>query len=198
MGNESLLYFLKFPLLGLVYLFVLSALWVIVRSLPEPTAKGKKGERSGESQEEEALNPSTTLSGVQPASLNSTLGFGEGQRQLTQEELTLRSLPTAVGLESVNGPYLEVVASSNLTAKIIPLTQEIVLGRSKDCHVRLQDAFVSSAHATIYPANGGYALEDLGSRNGTFYREVPLQEPVLLQEGDIFSIGDNVFRYRQG
>ena len=138
MGNESLLYFLKFPLLGLVYLFVLSALWVIVRSLPEPTAKGKKGERSGESQEEEALNPSTTLSGVQPASLNSTLGFGEGQRQLTQEELTLSSLPTAVGLESVNGPYLEVVASSNLTAKIIPLTQEIVLGRSKDCHGRLR------------------------------------------------------------
>jgi Protein of unknown function (DUF3662)/FHA domain len=44
--------------------------------------------------------------------------------------------------------------------------REIVLGRSRDCDIRVEDPNVSRRHAEIRQENGSYWIVDLGSTNG--------------------------------
>lgn len=44
----------------------------------------------------------------------------------------------------------------------------VVIGRSPDCQIVLQDGRVSRHHAQIAYEEGGWTLRDLGARNGTF------------------------------
>src|SRR5262245_20833444 len=44
----------------------------------------------------------------------------------------------------------------------------VTLGRHPNCDIRVTDDTVSRRHARIFARGGGYILEDLGSRNGTF------------------------------
>jgi diguanylate cyclase (GGDEF)-like protein len=70
--------------------------------------------------------------------------------------------------------------------------QETLIGRGKDCHVRLDDAGTSRNHARIVLAEDGrHLLEDLGSTNGTFVdgKRVQRQE---LSSGDRIYIGPNI------
>lgn len=71
--------------------------------------------------------------------------------------------------------------------------QRIVLGRSSSADVALDDRSLSRRHAALSrDASGGYALEDLGSRNGTRVRGVALEPgvPTRLEPGDHAEIGD--------
>ncbi|HAH45711.1 MAG TPA: hypothetical protein DCM07_12815, partial [Planctomycetaceae bacterium] len=66
----------------------------------------------------------------------------------------------------------------------------MTLGRHPDCEVCLKSNTVSRYHARItVSAADEYQIEDLGSGNGTFVNDVPVKEPVLLQNGDQISIG---------
>lgn len=63
------------------------------------------------------------------------------------------------------------------------------IGRSAENHIRLIKAGVSRKHAVIRLTERGFALEDLGSQNGTFINgtRVPLHD---LADGDVIWIGD--------
>src|ERR1044072_3611606 len=50
----------------------------------------------------------------------------------------------------------------------LPREGEVVLGRSRECAVRLGDADTSRRHAKIMCSGGRFVLHDLGSTNGTF------------------------------
>src|SRR3954463_14371927 len=43
----------------------------------------------------------------------------------------------------------------------------VVIGTDKACDVALTDTFVSRRHCSIIPTTQGFAISDLGSRNGT-------------------------------
>ncbi len=47
----------------------------------------------------------------------------------------------------------------------------------------LEDGEVSRRHARISPSNGSVVVEDLGSRNGSFVNEQPINGPRQLQPG---------------
>jgi pSer/pThr/pTyr-binding forkhead associated (FHA) protein len=64
----------------------------------------------------------------------------------------------------------------------------IVVGRSEDCHVVIDDRQASRHHARITQTEDGYALEDLGSKNGTYLNGQLLSVPALLQDGDEIGI----------
>ena len=48
----------------------------------------------------------------------------------------------------------------------LPLEGGILIGRSSDCQLLLDDDYVSTRHARITLSVGGYQVEDLGSTNG--------------------------------
>jgi hypothetical protein len=70
------------------------------------------------------------------------------------------------------------------------------LGRG-DVEIQIEDPFASSRHARI--TRQGYVLmiEDLGSTNGTYLNEEPLNGPQPLHPGDRIRIGDSEFSYLQ-
>jgi pSer/pThr/pTyr-binding forkhead associated (FHA) protein len=70
------------------------------------------------------------------------------------------------------------------------------LGRG-DVEIRLEDPFASTRHARIGRQGSVLVLEDLGSTNGTYLNEEPLDGPRPLHQGDRVRIGDSEFTYLQ-
>jgi len=68
------------------------------------------------------------------------------------------------------------------------VSQAIVLGRESTCDVAISDRQISRFHARLTPTTEGVILEDLGSKNGTHLNGALLSAPVVLQDGDIFSV----------
>ena len=63
-----------------------------------------------------------------------------------------------------------------------------IIGRGADCDVIIDDRQASRHHARIFSSAGGYLLEDLGSKNGTFLNGNAVDEPAPLQDGDEIGI----------
>lgn len=70
------------------------------------------------------------------------------------------------------------------------------LGRG-DVEIRLEDPFASTRHARIARQGSVLVLEDLGSTNGTYLNEEPLEGPQPLHHGDRIRIGDSELTYLQ-
>lgn len=66
--------------------------------------------------------------------------------------------------------------------------EKAVLGRSRDCEVRLDDLNVSRKHAEVREDGDGYLLVDLGSTNGTFLNGSRVGRS-RLQDGDTITLG---------
>lgn len=69
-----------------------------------------------------------------------------------------------------------------------PLDRSLVLGRDAGCDVSISDRQVSRFHARLTPGANGVVLDDLGSKNGTFYSGSRISAPVVLQDGDVFQV----------
>lgn len=62
------------------------------------------------------------------------------------------------------------------------------LGRT-GADVVLDDPTVSRLHAVVAEVSGGWVLEDLGSRNGTYVNGRRVAGPVALRDGDVVRLG---------
>ncbi len=74
------------------------------------------------------------------------------------------------------------------------LERGATLGRG-DVEIRLEDPFASTRHARIERQGSVLVLEDLGSTNGTYLNEEPLDGPQPLHHGDRIRIGDSELTY---
>ena len=74
--------------------------------------------------------------------------------------------------------------------------QGATLGRG-DVEIRLDDPFASAHHARVSREGHVVVIEDLGSTNGTYLNEEPLNGPQPLHPGDRIRIGDCEFSYVQ-
>ena len=96
-------------------------------------------------------------------------------------------------------PTLLVIIDGPLAGTSVPLSGDTVtLGRSASNTVVLDDEFVSSHHARIYrdPATGQWAIEDLGSTNGTIVDHRRLETPTVLPARVPVRIGATTFELR--
>ncbi|MDX1600595.1 MAG: FHA domain-containing protein [Anaerolineales bacterium] len=65
---------------------------------------------------------------------------------------------------------------------------ELLIGRAPDCDMVVPDRKVSRHHARLRKTENGVIVEDLGSKNGTHVNGTPVDDPVLLQDGDVISV----------
>jgi hypothetical protein len=67
-----------------------------------------------------------------------------------------------------------------------------LIGRAPDNNIILNDERVSAHHARISFTGGQWLLEDLGSRNGTFVNDHPLEGPLVIALDDRIQVGTAV------
>ena len=80
-----------------------------------------------------------------------------------------------------------ILRHGNQTGQGWPLsrTTPLIIGRHEECHVTLPDRQVSRNHARIFWDGHGYAIEDLGSKNGTHINGVDIADAAhSLSDGD--------------
>jgi len=66
--------------------------------------------------------------------------------------------------------------------------QTLMLGRDPSCDVVIPERQVSRYHARLMVSRNGVILEDLGSKNGTYYNGRKLEDPVVLQDSDMVQV----------
>jgi len=98
-----------------------------------------------------------------------------------------RAKPTVAARDRAN---FTLVSGPSAGAIYSLVTDENVIGRGKECSVRILDAGISRRHARILRLMPGkYVIEDLGSSNGTFVGGVRVAGQHPLSEGDRVAVG---------
>ncbi|PHX60649.1 MAG: hypothetical protein CK552_04765 [Actinobacteria bacterium] len=83
-----------------------------------------------------------------------------------------------------------VVTEGPLTGTVIPLnTAQVTIGRAPDSTVVIEDDYASSRHARVYPSEGAWLVEDLGSTNGTWINRTRITTPTVLPVGVPLRVG---------
>lgn len=91
-----------------------------------------------------------------------------------------------------------VVTSGHLSGTVIPLgTAPISIGRAPDSTLVVDDEYASARHARLFPHEGQWVVEDLGSTNGTWIGKTRLTSPTVLQMGQPLRIGQTVIELRK-
>jgi pSer/pThr/pTyr-binding forkhead associated (FHA) protein len=102
------------------------------------------------------------------------------------------------GTPSPGGSFLLVVAGES-AGKLFPLNKpELVIGRSPNADIRINEKAVSHNHARLSMDNGVCTLRDIESTNGTFVNNELIAGPVRLRGGDAVGVGSTTFTYLAG
>jgi pSer/pThr/pTyr-binding forkhead associated (FHA) protein len=95
-------------------------------------------------------------------------------------------------------PRLLVVTAGALQGTTIDLTdQQITMGRANDATLVLNDDYASSRHARLFPQDGQWIVEDLGSTNGTYLDRQKVSRPTPVPVGVPIRIGKTVLELRR-
>jgi pSer/pThr/pTyr-binding forkhead associated (FHA) protein len=76
-------------------------------------------------------------------------------------------------------------------------SRSLVIGRSAENDIPLEDDFASARHARIEPRRDGVWVSDAGSTNGTYVNGAKLTKPHRLQAGDVIRVGNTDLRYER-
>jgi pSer/pThr/pTyr-binding forkhead associated (FHA) protein len=95
-------------------------------------------------------------------------------------------------------PRVLVVTAGALKGTSLDLSQQqITLGRANDATLVLNDDYASSRHARIFPQDGQWIVEDLGSTNGTYLDRQKVTRPMPVPMGVPIRIGKTVLELRR-
>jgi len=95
-------------------------------------------------------------------------------------------------------PRVLVVTAGALKGTSLDLSQQqITLGRANDATLVLNDDYASSRHARIFPQDGQWIVEDLGSTNGTYLDRQKVTRPMTVPLGVPIRIGKTVLELRR-
>jgi pSer/pThr/pTyr-binding forkhead associated (FHA) protein len=91
-----------------------------------------------------------------------------------------------------------VVTEGSLRGTTLTLGQApVLIGRAPESTLVLDDDFASARHARIFPQDGEWIVEDLGSTNGTFVGTTRVQQPTRLEAGAPVRVGRTVLELRR-
>jgi hypothetical protein len=70
----------------------------------------------------------------------------------------------------------------------------VMIGRSADCQLVLDDDYVSTRHARVVAGESGLYIEDLGSTNGTYVNGARITAPTAISLSDSLRIGKTMLK----
>jgi len=106
--------------------------------------------------------------------------------------------PARPARPSRSAPQQLLVTAGALAGTTLGLSdQQITIGRSGDATLVLSDDYASTRHARIFPQDGQWLLEDLGSTNGTYLDRQKVTEPTPVPVGVPIRIGKTVLELRR-
>jgi hypothetical protein len=91
-----------------------------------------------------------------------------------------------------------VVTEGSLRGTTLTLGQApVLIGRAPESTLVLDDDYASARHTRIYPQDGEWFVEDLGSTNGTVVGSNRLTQPTRLEAGVPVRVGRTVLELRR-
>ncbi|MGH8907531.1 MAG: FHA domain-containing protein [Egibacteraceae bacterium] len=99
---------------------------------------------------------------------------------------------------AAHGGTLQLAAVGGpLSGRQWPLSaRSTVVGRSHEATIPVGDSSVSRKHFRLIVDDGVWTVEDVGSTNGTFVDEQPIQEATAIHPGTIVRAGASLFQVR--
>lgn len=95
-------------------------------------------------------------------------------------------------------PRRLVVTSGPLRGTTLPLgSSAILIGRAPSCTLVLDDDYSSSRHARVFPQDGEWYVEDLGSTNGTFLGRDKVEQPTAVRAGAQIKVGQSILELQR-
>jgi pSer/pThr/pTyr-binding forkhead associated (FHA) protein len=95
-------------------------------------------------------------------------------------------------------PHQLLVTAGTLAGTSLGLTdQQITIGRADDATLVLSDDYASTRHARLFPQDGQWLVEDLGSTNGTYLDRQKVTRPTPVPVGVPIRIGKTVLELRR-
>ena len=95
-------------------------------------------------------------------------------------------------------PSALVVTQGSLAGTSIRLGEApVVIGRSHDSTLVIEDDYASGRHARLFPKDGAWYVEDLGSTNGTYLDRTKVTAAIPAPLGVPIRIGKTVLELRK-
>jgi pSer/pThr/pTyr-binding forkhead associated (FHA) protein len=128
--------------------------------------------------------------------------FGPSRRRRSaarQPTLPRQPKPRANPVRSNRSvPQQLLVTAGALEGTSLGLTdQQITIGRADDATLVLSDDYASTRHARLFPQDGQWLVEDLGSTNGTYLDRQKVTRPTPVPIGVPIRIGKTVLELRR-
>jgi pSer/pThr/pTyr-binding forkhead associated (FHA) protein len=127
-----------------------------------------------------------------------------GRRQRRQQKAQRAARPShpprqaRPGRSGRGGPQRLLVTAGTLAGTTIGLSdQQITIGRANDATLVLSDDYASSRHARLFPQDGQWIVEDLGSTNGTYLDRQKVTQPTPVPPGVPIRIGKTILELRR-
>lgn len=111
---------------------------------------------------------------------------GDGKRRRTPNQVKKKTIGIEVVFVSIPGDLKK--------GSVIPVRNDITIGRKEDNSVVLNDQHVSGNHAILSIRNEALVLEDLNSTNGTLVNGKKISGRVRLNINDEIRIGTTKFK----
>jgi pSer/pThr/pTyr-binding forkhead associated (FHA) protein len=112
--------------------------------------------------------------------------------------VTAPAKPSRPPRVSRGAPQQLLVTAGTLAGTSLGLTdQQITIGRAGDATLVLSDDYASTRHARLFPQDGQWLVEDLGSTNGTYLDRQKVTQPTPVPVGVPIRIGKTVLELRR-
>jgi pSer/pThr/pTyr-binding forkhead associated (FHA) protein len=94
------------------------------------------------------------------------------------------------------GSRILFVRSESQQGREFEVSDVVVMGRSSETDVVIDDPYASDFHLRLVSQESGMMLHDLGSTNGTYVNGRRASAPTELKRGDTIQVGKTVMEIR--